>query len=709
MKKIILTLLLLTFKLSLAQTGWFWQNPKPQGSTLNDVVCINASQIIAIGDGGAVLKSGDGGVNWNVKYIFPSSDKNTNKLISLFCFDETNFAILSSSGIYMTSYNIMKTSDGGATWNKYLIDSLLSQSRFEKIIFTDNNTGWAFNCTYYHPFTYRTTNGGVNWQRYSINDRQDLSNVFFINQNTGWIRLDLNNEYYRTTNGGNNWTLNTAPANFTLPYFINQYTGWILGGSFKTTNGGDTWNQMSTTIDVPKNYAFINENTGWCINLDGLCRTINSGATWTPVYTTGGAADIINNVSSFGSSLFFAVGKAGKIAKSTDGGNNFINISSSVANYNPISDVSFVNENTGFVVTWKGLHRTTDGGNSWQNRDTTANYPHIKFLDENTGFFASTNVFAKTTNGGLNWSAQHYPGYNFSIINAFDANLYYVYGFDGQHQFQILAKTSDGGANWNYGWFPPGFQNSMVFLNKDIGYATGTNGTFKTTDGGASWLPKTNQTFHKLFFINENTGWSYFNIGSTGKIYKTTDGGITWQIKYSNNLVLPTAIQFANSLTGWFTAYIDGEGLIMKTTDGGESWNINSSFETAELDAISFINANTGWAVGWNGAILKTTTGGTIGVQQINTSLPDKFYLEQNYPNPFNPNTNIEFSLPKNSFVLLKVFDLLGREVANLVNENLSAGSYKYDFNASALPSGIYFYKLETENFSETKKMVLVK
>jgi hypothetical protein len=96
-------------------------------------------------------------------------------------------------------------------------------------------------------------------------------------------------------------------------------------------------------------------------------------------------------------------------------------------------------------------------------------------------------------------------------------------------------------------------------------------------------------------------------------------------------------------------------------------------------------------------------------VQQISTSLPNKFHLSQNYPNPFNPNTVISFQLPVAGFVKLKVFDLLGREIANLVNENLSAGSYKYDFNASALPSGIYFYKLETENFSETRKMVLVK
>ena len=99
----------------------------------------------------------------------------------------------------------------------------------------------------------------------------------------------------------------------------------------------------------------------------------------------------------------------------------------------------------------------------------------------------------------------------------------------------------------------------------------------------------------------------------------------------------------------------------------------------------------------------------TVEIISSNTQIPEKYYLSQNYPNPFNPNTKIEFSLPQKSFVKLKVFDMLGREIANLVNENLSAGSYKYDFNASALPSGIYFYKLETENFSETRKMVLVK
>ena len=88
---------------------------------------------------------------------------------------------------------------------------------------------------------------------------------------------------------------------------------------------------------------------------------------------------------------------------------------------------------------------------------------------------------------------------------------------------------------------------------------------------------------------------------------------------------------------------------------------------------------------------------------------PDDYSLEQNYPNPFNPSTTINFSLPVNSFVNLKVFDMTGREVANLINQNLIAGAHEINFNAAHLTSGIYFYRLDTENFSETKKMMLVK
>jgi hypothetical protein len=96
-------------------------------------------------------------------------------------------------------------------------------------------------------------------------------------------------------------------------------------------------------------------------------------------------------------------------------------------------------------------------------------------------------------------------------------------------------------------------------------------------------------------------------------------------------------------------------------------------------------------------------------VAKLGTEIPASYNLSQNYPNPFNPVTMIKFALPKASFVKLKVYDILGREVANLVNDFKSAGTYIVDFDASALSSGVYFYRLETEKYTDVKKMVVLK
>ncbi len=97
------------------------------------------------------------------------------------------------------------------------------------------------------------------------------------------------------------------------------------------------------------------------------------------------------------------------------------------------------------------------------------------------------------------------------------------------------------------------------------------------------------------------------------------------------------------------------------------------------------------------------------GITPVSNEVPNAFNLEQNFPNPFNPVTNIKFAVAKNGLVTLKVYDISGREVAQLVNMELNAGTYNFDFNASHLSSGIYFYRLTTNNYTDTKKMVLVK
>lgn len=102
-----------------------------------------------------------------------------------------------------------------------------------------------------------------------------------------------------------------------------------------------------------------------------------------------------------------------------------------------------------------------------------------------------------------------------------------------------------------------------------------------------------------------------------------------------------------------------------------------------------------------------------ISIHQISEIIPKEYKLSQNYPNPFNPTTKINFSIPVKSFISLKVYDMNGKAISELVNENLNAGVYEYLFsaasNAISLPSGTYFYRIETENYSETKLMVLLK
>ncbi|HJY64712.1 MAG TPA: T9SS type A sorting domain-containing protein [Ignavibacteria bacterium] len=98
-----------------------------------------------------------------------------------------------------------------------------------------------------------------------------------------------------------------------------------------------------------------------------------------------------------------------------------------------------------------------------------------------------------------------------------------------------------------------------------------------------------------------------------------------------------------------------------------------------------------------------------IGIINITGNIPGKFELYQNYPNPFNPTTNIEFNVAENGFVSLKVFDITGREIENLVHENLQRGTYRVDWSGSGITSGVYFYTLKTSSFSDTKKMMLIK
>ncbi len=150
-------------------------------------------------------------------------------------------------------------------------------------------------------------------------------------------------------------------------------------------------------------------------------------------------------------------------------------------------------------------------------------------------------------------------------------------------------------------------------------------------------------------------------------------------------------------------------GTILRSYDGGNNWTLQNNQSTDYTTDFCFSDSLTGIAVGWNGSIVKTTSGGTTGITLEQGILPDRFSLSQNFPNPFNPETRINFAIQGSGFTTLKVYSLNGREAVSLVNDNLNPGNYSISFNGSSLSSGIYFYTLHSGDFVETKKMLLLK
>jgi hypothetical protein len=152
-----------------------------------------------------------------------------------------------------------------------------------------------------------------------------------------------------------------------------------------------------------------------------------------------------------------------------------------------------------------------------------------------------------------------------------------------------------------------------------------------------------------------------------------------------------------------------GSGKIMFSSNGGSNWQDQNSKTNQTLNCIFFLDLNTGYVCGGPGYIAKTTNSGIVFTSKISSSIPETYLLEQNYPNPFNSSTIIKFHIPKKENITIKLYDILGRDVLTLLKETKSPGIYQIELNASALPSGIYFYTLISGSFTSSKRLVLLK
>lgn len=327
-----------------------------------------------------------------------------------------------------------------------------------------------------------------------------------------------------------------------------------------------------------------------------------------------------------------------------------------------------------------------DGGNSWAIIDSsqTGYFDSIYFVDDRHGWIAGGQGPWPDTLG-------------------------------------LILKTNDGGDSWVR--VDSGKVSSLrdiFFIDILKGWAVGDYGyIYKSTDGGISWQLVTQAVFldgifeaplRQVYFATEDSGWVAGGLGGTQVIGRTTDAGNTWQFDLELAGSTLHGLWFIDSERGWA---VGGWGMIFYTSDGGNNWTLQQqvvvNYDKPGLESVCMINENEGWIVGRKGMILKTTKGGLTSVENSLEGVPSGFKLFQNYPNPFNPTTTISFQLPNSSFVTIRVFDILGREVATILNDIKPAGTHEFEFNASGLPNGIYFYQFQAGAVVETKKFVLLK
>jgi hypothetical protein len=349
-----------------------------------------------------------------------------------------------------------------------------------------------------------------------------------------------------------------------------------------------------------------------------------------------------------------------------------------------------------------GVYITTNYGNSFAQTSFN-NQSVYNFAISNNKIFAGSSDVYLSSNNGANWIQTNLssgsPSISISGNNIFAATYYGVY------------RSTNDGVNWIITSLNNLVTYSVASLGNKIFAGTLDSGVYFSTNNGINWIrSELNNQVAWIFAVSGNN--IYAGTLSYG-LFISTNSGINWTQSSLNNKDILSIAVYANNIF----AGTSNNGIYLSTNNGINWIQKNQGFNISMGIRALLITNNYIFAGCTLNSIWRRELGEIIGIKNISSNVPEKFSLPQNYPNPFNPTTSIKYNIPKLSsphvlggdLVLLKVYNILGKEVATLVNEKQSPGTYEVTFDGSQYPSGIYFYKLETQSYKETKRMVLIK
>jgi photosystem II stability/assembly factor-like uncharacterized protein len=728
-KTLLFAFLLIGLRMILAQEGWQWQNPQPQGNSLYDVSFTSADTGTAVGVLGTIIRTTDGGTTWTCQ------TGNTTNTLRGVCFTDAKTGIaVGDSGI------IIRTINGGVTWTS---QSSGVSYNLNGVSFSDPQTGTAVGN---HGVILHTTDGGTNWLPQTSGTTVALYSVSLSGANKGTV-VGQSGSIFLTTDGGMNWMNKTGITTRSLygVCYTDADTGIAVGNGgtiVRTTDGGANW--AKATSGISKDLRRVCLCAGQILTAVGIegtiLRSTDGGVDWTK-QTLADSSTTLWGASFVDDNIGTVVGDNGSIYSTINGGETW---TGQVINrtYENLWHIKAVNDNVVWASGENGtVLRTINGGESWTlTTPTQVSYVNLCLapIDMDTAWITGNNFLTtdsiieskiwKTVDGGNSWTEKYFSQNKCSeIIHFFDSNNG-VYIADPQpftSQWEILT-TENGGDSWNpipAGNCPPA---DSTYNEQGLAFAYDAHGDiiwfstsygvdnpghlhiYRSVDKGYTWtafdLPYIGADWVIFSFCSATNGLacSYYS----GNLAQTSDGGATWSIIDT----LGMGTDYLKSIPGKLGTFLlagDG-GKFMFSNDYGNSWNPSYTGTTKYFNRIETTATNV-WAVGENGIILHTTTATFTSVRDHKSDTPQHYSLNQNYPNPFNPVTTISFTLPQTEFTTLKIYDLLGREITTIVSQKLVPGIHTYQFNASNLASGVYYYQIVAGKFRQVKKMVLLK
>lgn len=670
---------------------------------------------------GVLLSTGDGGISWKIE---DKTDANTLNWIT-FANSNTGWAVGSSNN--PSSDIILRTLDGGKTWTR---SSSGVTSEIYRMYFVDNLHGWAVGKGLSSSSAIIMTNdGGATWTLQT----NPLSNKFlwavaFRNQNLGWI-VGEGGSMLKTVNGGSTWfeVTNQARRNLKAIDFGDQNFVMAVGNAgiiLKSLDDGTVWQEVSSGTTTWHFYGvdFTGPDTGWIVGPNKtILKSVNGGETWKPQASS--APQNLLDVYMINNRLGWTVGEWGVILKTTTGGDNEDWVEQVSGTNYFLHSCYFLNSQEGWICggpvsadTSIILH-TNDGGDHWVRQPCSANASlrAIFFLDNKHGWVVGENGnVARTSDGGTTWV----PVATGRTEDFY--SLYFLSDKVGWIGGRSILFTDDGGKTWQeqIGFSSIDQVRALRFITPLIGWAViqGSAGAlYKTMDGGLSWFKLNIGTENNLYdidVVNDQMAWT---VGTYSTILKTS------------NVVVP--VQLMNFTANW----IDGRVEL--------NWSTASELNNYGFEIQRQFNSQTNWTkIGFQKAhgtssevhhysfIDQPQIGGKYryrlkqldldGKFSISSSreviVPAKFALYQNSPNPFNPETEISYQIPYDQQVTLEIYNMMGQRVVTLIDYHQEGGYHKVIWNGKddsgrIVGSGIYFYRLKTENFEATRKLVLLR